>query len=413
MSTSHLLVTVESSGGAASIELPVDVDVADLLPGIAQAAGHNPAVEGWSLRLREGRLLRPDRNLHQSGLLRGSVLQLIDPLDWPGQIPTPEAPSARGLVPRISRWQRARTALSVAYSRRHGHDPSPPGSPPSPGVVDPRGLSAELGPGPLGRIARVWRQTDYMWRLKQATAAPRSMSGMLIAVAALEAGSGTTTVTALLAAALSALRRERTAIVDAALSPSGLTAKLTAARTSDDGFAQLGSHPLSFAEFEAVLVRGPESAAVLPAPVSGVGDRPSDQEIWAGLLRQVLRWMTTVIVDCGAGLRGSAATAALAAADLVILVASRERPALDYLARAVPALQRPDRGVFMVANHLRPGLVLWPSALSPAVCPLVSLPFSRQTARLVQSAGSMWPEFPRSWQIASSELAALVMAHHG
>jgi Mrp family chromosome partitioning ATPase len=419
--TSHerLLVTVESSARSVTVELPVDVEVAELLPGIVHASGHDSAVDGWSLRQREGPLVDPERSLRQSGVLRGSVLRLVDPLDWPGQVPGPGAATVPGLLPRLSRRQRLRLAVAATLSAdpprwdatAYLADQTPPQASGPGAVIDPRLLTAEPSPGPLARALRAWRQSYHGWRLDQVIVGARSQLGMLVVVAAAEAGAGSTTITALAAAALSALRRERIVIVDAGLGASPLTQRLAPDhRLSEVPFDRLGSRPATFAEFEAFLARGPESAALLPAPEPGVGSGPGDVRRWSGLLMQMLRWMPTVIVDCG--LTGSAAEAALAAADLVVLVAARERPALDDLARTARALRRADRDVVMVANHLRAGLVLWPPALCPAGCPLVSVPHDGPAAGLARSAGPVWPRLPGSWRTAGSELAALVMARH-
>lgn len=433
-SPDRVLVTIQSSLRPATAELPLDVEVADLLPGIVYASGHDASVEGWSLRHQDGRLVSPELTLRQCEVLRGSFLQLIEPLEWPGRIPDPDSPPIPGLVPRLANWRRLQKALSAAGPLSEFHSGVPPAELPRPRAshyperpdglvpggastfrtVDPSALSTAPSPGRLARALQVWRQSDYSWRLRQAAAQPRSGAGMLVAVTCLERGSGATTIAALLAAALSAIRRERTVIVDASLDSPRLTGRLASGqRLTADTFRLLSSRPISRGECELLLARGPETAAILPAPEAGAGGELGDGEMWSGLLAQMQRWMSTVIVDCGAGMETSAGEAAITAADLVILVSDRERPALDYTALAARSLQRRNREVVMAASHLRGGLVLWPPALSPAGCPLVSMPHNRQAAHLALSPGPLWRRLPASWQIAGSELAALVMAGHG
>jgi hypothetical protein len=422
----RLLVTVEAASRPLTMDLPSGPPVADLLPGIVRASGGDSSLAGWSLRLREGDLVDPERNLRDSGLRRGSVLRLVPPLAWPGQVPDPDSSLCPGLMARLSWLLRLRMAVSSARNP----PPEPPIrqawplqwnpgewttyqprlAPPA-GAVDPRSLTEAQKPGALSRATRTWRASDYAARLRQAVVTPQSLTAALIAVVALEPASGTTTVAALLGAALSHLRRERVVIVDAGHGGSGLTEQLAPGRQlAGDLLAQLGTRPVSFTEFEGLLARGPETTAILPAPQASTADTLPDARTWAGLFTQVMRWMPTVIVDVGHDVASAASEAALAVCEFAVLVTSRERSSLDYAAPFADSLRLPDRRVVLVANHLRAGLVRWRAALSPAGCPLISLPHHRQAPRTVRETGPAWSELPSGWQIAGSELAAVIMA---
>jgi hypothetical protein len=392
---------METASRPLTLSLPADAPVADLLPGIVRACGGDWGRDGWSLRLREGELVDPERSLHENRVRRGAVLRLVEPLGWPGR------DSALWPMARLPWWPRIEMAVSSARTPR----PRPTvRHVPLDGPIDPRSLAEPPAVGTLARAVSAWRDTDYAVRLRSAIVEAQALAAALIVVVAREPAAGTTTVAALLGATLSRLRRERVLIVDAC-GNRGLSELVgPGLHLADDLFMQLGSRPVTFTEFEGLLARGPETTAILPAPRSSSGSARTDARIWAGLLAQMMRWMPTVIVDLGHDMDGAAGEAALTASDFVVMVSSRDRRALDFAAPAAESLWRRDHNVVLVANHLRAGLVLWRSALSPAGCPLISLPYHRHAPGLVREAGPSWIHLPASWRIAGSELGALIMA---
>jgi hypothetical protein len=133
------------------------------------------------------------------------------------------------------------------------------------------------------------------------------------------AGTGRTTVAALLAAVLAATRGGPTVAVDAHLGPGSLTDRLAPGHDVPAGeLLGLFDHPaLSGGELLACLA-GPRPDG--PAVV-GVGGPPAPgRRAWTLLVHGLARHADALVLDCGPGLGDPGARAAIANADQLVLV---------------------------------------------------------------------------------------------
>jgi MinD-like ATPase involved in chromosome partitioning or flagellar assembly len=152
-------------------------------------------------------------------------------------------------------------------------------------------------------------------------AAPRTRRCAVVGVLAAAAGLGCTTVTALLARALADACGDLAVAVDAHPGHGSLSErlapdhKLTAAE-----LVALVDHPAFTGRELVACLAGHDQGLALVASRPGRAP-PLDQRGWLRLVRGLARHACAVVLDCGPGLGGPGARAALAAADQIVLVA--------------------------------------------------------------------------------------------
>lgn len=151
------------------------------------------------------------------------------------------------------------------------------------------------------------------------SAAARSRRCAVVGVVSAGAGTGRTTVAALLAAVLAATLEGPTVAVDAHPGPGSLTGRLAPGHDVPAGdLLGLLDHPdLGGGELLACLA-GPRPGG--PAVV-GVGGPPAPgRRAWTLLVQGLARHADALLLDCGPGLADPGARAAVATADQLVLV---------------------------------------------------------------------------------------------
>jgi hypothetical protein len=175
-------------------------------------------------------------------------------------------------------------------------------------------------------------------------------------------------------------------------------------------------HPmLTTEELTACLVgrasRGAGSRSASPALVATAGgSRAPGRRAWALLLQGLARHAGALVLDCGSGLGGPGAHAAVAAADQLVLVTE---PAPSPQSRRVAAaLADLGHAVVVAAGPFPAGAGGAPSAspaalgrLLPGVRGMVPLPYPAPAGPPRE-----WAEVPPWWRRPARQLAALLAA---
>jgi hypothetical protein len=398
-----VLVTVTGPSGRRDLAIPADVPVGDLLSQVAAALpGGDPAAvkaqQGeagqarWRLAPLGGDPLPPDRSLAACGVGHGAILTLTLALDPPpassGATPTGASRGAAPPAPAAATPFASRAAVTA----RGAPTPLAPHS----GVT--RGRS------PLGR----WRwgpqardQGEEL--LEAAIAASRLRRCVVVGVVSAAAGTGRTTVAALLAAVLAATREGPTLAVDAHPGPGSLTGRLAPGHDVPAGdLLGLLDHPdLGGGELLACLA-GPRPGG---AALVGVGASPAPgRRAWALLLQGLARHADALVLDCGPGLADPGARAAVATADQLVLVTE---PAPSPGSRRVAgALADLGHAVVVVAAGAASGGT-GPAELArrlPGVRGVVPLPTP------AAAPPREWAEVPPWWRRPALELASRLAA---
>jgi Mrp family chromosome partitioning ATPase len=354
-----VLVTVAGPSGRRDLVVPADVPVGDLLGAVVAAAVDGvPGTagrDGWRLALPGGDPLPPERSLAAGGVGDGAFLTL-HPV--PATARPPHAAS-RGAAPPPA----LPVAATLPVSR--------------PGAAT----------GWLPRRPRSREQGDEL--LEAAIAVPRLGRCAVVGVVSAAAGVGRATVAALLAAVLAATRQDLTVAVDARPGPGSLTGRLAPDLDVPAGdLLGLLDHPaLTTGELLACLAGRPSR----PLLVAGGRALPP-------LLQGLARHAGALVLDCGAGLGGPAARAAVAAADQLVL-ATEPEPS--------PASRR-VAGALVDLGHA----VVVAAGPSPAGAPTRPLPGVRGVVRLPHPAPAVppreWAEVPPWWRRPARQLAYLL-----
>jgi hypothetical protein len=236
-----------------------------------------------------------------------------------------------------------------------------------------------------------------------AATAPRLRRCAVVGVVSAAAGTGRTTVAALLAAVLAATCQGPTVAVDAHPGPGSLTNRLAPRHEVPAGdLLGLLDHPaLSSGELLACLA-GPRPGG--PVVVGVVGSPAPGGRAWSLLVQGLARHADALVLDCGPGLADQGARAAVASADQLVLV-TEPAPASGSR-RVAGALADLGHAVVVVAAGAgsggpgRAGLV----HLLPGVRGVVPLP----------PPGALppreWAEVPPWWRRPALELASLLAA---
>jgi hypothetical protein len=325
----RLHLSVDSPSGRHDLAVPDDARLEDLLPAIVrQCEGHEDA-RGWWLAPKGEPPIEPGLTLSEVGLYPGAVLVLI---------------------------------------------------PPPPAVLEP----APPRPPRIGSM----RERDYLRTLDAAIVAPRAPKSTVIAIAGAQPGAGATTVTALLAMAISALRDESVAAVDANPRSGALSHWLVPdGALGGDLYRSLLSTEVTPELVRRALVPAGPRLSVLGAPVDPSMVRAAEDAHWARLIEHVGRLHHSTIVDCGT-------RRAADWADRVVLV---NKFGQNQVAR--PGIRIPTVTVTNQAPRRR-----------RIAGSQVTLAIEPGAAARLKRRGFDWTEAPPSWQEAVRELAAVLLA---
>jgi MinD-like ATPase involved in chromosome partitioning or flagellar assembly len=249
--------------------------------------------------------------------------------------------------------------------------------------------------------------TEYRHMLDSAIALPSLSAGIVVAVMSAHAGAGTTTVTALLATMLNSLRGESMVAVDACVQSGALSHWLAPeSGLSAAAYRQLLAPGSTPQEVHAALVVAGVGLKILPAP-SDQGPRQDGEKAgWAGLIEHLRHLHLIVILDCGAGFQRPAGQAALAAADVVVLVSRSSPGELDQLGPAIESITARGRTAVVVANQAARRARATRSA---GGVQQLTLAHESQPALRLKTRGFIWSEAPDSWQEPIRELAAVLI----
>lgn len=322
-------MSVESPSGSHLVTVPDDAVVEDLLPALVLQCEGDSDAAGWSLAPKGEPALEAAQSLAEVGLFPGAVLVLTAP----GPLVT------------------ARTV------------PRPP------------------------RLASMG-DADYKRMLDAAIAARKASASTVVAIVAGHPGAGATTVTALLATALSALRDERLVAVDANPESGALSHWLVPDEAlAGNVYRSLFSPEVTPAEVNGALATAGSRLTVLPAPLDGASGRIGDSAGWERLIEHLRHLHHTVVIDCGSR-RG-----AVASADVVVVINKHghtpatiewtKKPALVVTNQAPRRARIQGRQVTVAAD-------------------------ARAAARL-KRRGFLWSDTPPAWQEAIRELAAVIV----
>jgi MinD-like ATPase involved in chromosome partitioning or flagellar assembly len=271
-------------------------------------------------------------------------------------------------------------------------------------------------PALVGRLKARWSPAEpssnieraghaaYLRMLEDAIAASRIGPSRVVAVISSQPGVGATTVAALLATMLGALRGDRVAVVDASPESAALSHWLS----PDSGLAP-GTYRLLFGsaltpdQVQAAMVRAGSGLWVLPASADQATARAAGVEAWRRLIEQLRHLHNNVIVDCGAVVQRGAGKAAFDGADQVVIVSRADARGIEKVGADVAASDSLRRAVVVVANQApRPQR----ARTSAAGVQQVTLVFDRAAALRLKTRGFSWDQAPASWQEGVRELAA-------
>ena len=351
----RLLVTVVSPSGEHSLDVPLRVRVADLLPPIVEACERGSDATGWKLKPRGEEVLAAEQTLGELGLFPGAILELIVP-----HSDSPIVPASLG-----------RTSLSDRF-------PLPSGK-----------VLSDLVRGALRRTESAPRiesmsEADYMRFLDSAVAARDISNSLVVAVMSSHPVTGRTTIAALLATLLGRMRPDAVTVVDANPETSALSHWLAPHALRPDFDPELTPQNVLSA-----LVNIGNATSVLPAAIGKVD--------WERLIEHLRRLQKIVIIDCAAGFRKPACRAVLAAADLIVLVSASRHHDLE-----IPA----GKTVIVVANQAARRARSAPRSDGVQVVTVADEPAA---AGRLKTRGFSWNEAPASWQESIRELAAVLV----
>jgi MinD-like ATPase involved in chromosome partitioning or flagellar assembly len=237
-----------------------------------------------------------------------------------------------------------------------------------------------------------------------------------IAVVSPKGGVGKTTTTALLGTLVAHLRRDLVLAVDANPDYGSLGRVLCPAHGVfvDDLAAYFADSPApSLADLNARLGAGPDGLRVLPAPTDPTRMAQIGIEVYRHVIGCLKAYAGLLLLDCGTGLHEPAATAALAAADQIVVVSDAEPATASLVAEAIcriPLTARlclvvnkmPPRGGRLDLNRLAETL--------PGVDHLIVIPTDAKAASALGVGAFTWDRVPVGWQRSIRELAAVLIA---
>lgn len=325
----RLQVSIDGPSGRHDLSIPDDAPLGELMPAIVKVCEGVSGADGWRLAPQGERPMPPERTLAEAGLFNGAVLVLIAP------------------------------------------------EPAAPVQAPPRPLRLES----MG-------DRDYIRTLDAAIVARRAPLSTVIAVAGARPGAGATTVTALLALAISALRDESVVAVDANPRSGALSHWLVPdGALAGDLYRTLFSREVTPDLVSNALVGVGPRLSVLAAPVDPSSVRTAEESDWARVIEHLRRLHHSVIVDCGT-------RRAADWADRVVLV---NKFAQDPIAR--PGIRIPTATITNQAPRRR--------RIHGAQITMAAEP---DAAARLKRRGFAWAEAPAAWQEPVRELAAILLA---
>lgn len=322
-------MNVDSPSGRRLVSVPDDSLVENLLPALLQECEGADDSAGWSLAPQGEPALEAGQTLGEAGLFPGAVLVLTAPA------PVVNVPAT----------------------------PRPP---------------------PIHSMGAA----EYRRLLDAAIVSRRARPSTVVAVVATHPGAGATTVTALLATALGALRDDRLVAVDANAESGALSHWLVPdGALTGDLYRSLFTPEVTPVEVGQALVAAGPRLSVLPGPLDTSGARAPDVSSWARLVEHLRHLHNIAVIDCGTR-RG-----VVNLADQVVLV-SKYGPAVP-----IRPIQKP---VVFVANQAPRRRRINGLEITLAAEP-------RAAARLKRH-GFAWSGAPPAWHEAIRELAAVLLA---
>jgi cellulose biosynthesis protein BcsQ len=410
-----VVVTVESPRGRLTLAVPDDVPVEQLLPVLVAACRCEQMASRWSLRPRGASELDGERTLEESGVYRGAILELQvgEPLARPAQRSQPSwgevgayhARRVAGAAWRVgSNSLPERLGALGALGAGGWSRISRPSRPRS---------ARELFPAPTPRnpahraVSTPARATES----DRAIAAAILERGLLIAVLGRERGAGASTVAALLATLLARLRGDRVVAVDTDPLSASLSLSLSPSRRVRAAELLSAVAPGGTGSLNQHLVREQHGLFVLPAPIlAGTGAAARlDQAAYTALLAQLTRSAELAVVDCGvADVPGG--RAALASADLAVIVSRADELEGRRLGQIVQAARASCRSVVVLVNRSRrPRQARTARANLTGADHTVWLSDEPAAAARLRAAAFSWEAAPRSWHGEVRALAAALL----
>jgi MinD-like ATPase involved in chromosome partitioning or flagellar assembly len=320
-----VLVTVVGPADRADLAVPADQPVQALLDPLVRAVGHR--MEGTG-----------GLGHHAADLLAmGRVVE--EPLAAGGRPEGPRAPS--------SRWSLG-----------------PPGGEPLP--LDKSLSASGIGDGAVLVLGDGGPPGDP----------PRERLSAVVGVLSAAGGMGRTTVTALLAQELAQVGLGPIVAVDAHPGAGSLSERLAPGHevTAGDLLALIDHPAMTRQELLACLAWLSPRLAVLAARSGGGRGPPLTDHDWRRLVRAVAACGFTVALDCGPGLGGPGARAALAEADQAVLVVEPRPSTAEPRDRGATGTR--DRGAAGVGERGAAGTSRWVAhVLANRGLPAVAVPW--------------------------------------
>ena len=351
----------------------------------------------------------------------------------PERKPTPSAPPSlmqpRGQRPAPASASRPAMNGSSATTDDSGRQhtvtrevssPEPPEDrPPQPGKhrYRPVDLTIEAPPSRLERAKVKWRELDNLGRLDAKITEPRLVHCATIAVVSPKGGVGKTTVTALLGTLFSLLRRDPIVAVDTNPDFGSLGRVLTPEQSwyvDDLARLVLDDDELSLTGLDSLLGRAVHGLLVVPAPTEPERMSALDEEAYRRVITRLKDFFSLILLDCGTGLQDPALSAAIAAADQVVLLTDAQPATASLVAESTELLHQWGRPITVVVNRMPPkGATLDVGRLSrylPAARGLVVVPDDVVAATRLATGRFDWRDAPESWQFALRRLATVLVA---
>jgi MinD-like ATPase involved in chromosome partitioning or flagellar assembly len=375
LSHRRLLVNVDSPSGRHILEVPEDARMEDLIPSVVEACERGSDPAGWRLAPMGEAPLEDWQTLAERGLFPGAVLELVAP-DEPGQAASaPSVPSASDLARKL---------------RAKVQSFAPTGQP-------------WTGMPNIERMG----DADYLRLLDAAIVTPTFGASTVVAVMSAHSGTGTTTISVLLATLVCTLRSDEVGVVDARPQSGALSHWMAPeSGLSRDTYDTLFDPQLLPEQVRKALVKIGPNLAILPAPSDHSGKPAADQAAWGRLIEHLRHLHHIVIIDCGAGFQHAVSRAVLEAADQVVLVSKSTPGDLDRLGPTIESIRGQGRTVVVVSNHANQRAR---STRSASGIQQVTLAHEPQAAQRLKTRGFSWSDAPYSWQEAIRELAAVLV----
>jgi MinD-like ATPase involved in chromosome partitioning or flagellar assembly len=230
-------------------------------------------------------------------------------------------------------------------------------------------------------------------------------------------GVGKTTIPALLGTLVAHIRRDLVLAIDANPDYGSLGRVLCPAHAFfvDDLAGYFSSAPWpapSLADLNARLGSGPHGLRVLPAPTDPTRMSRIGFDVYGEVIARLKDYAGLLLLDCGTGLHEPAATAALAAADQIVVVSDADPATASLVAEAICRIplaspltlvvnKMPARVGRLDLNRLAETL--------PGIDHVVVVAAEAKAASTLGVGAFRSDGVPMSWQRAVRELAAVLI----